>query len=213
MKKMNKKNVIGIATVSLAAVSLIGVGFASWVVGGITDTGANGTVTATVGEVTDNRVTVTAAAKDSTLKFDSDKKGGTVFVGSGDLDDMDFSFKFTVTAKDFFQSNTLKVKLTLTGTLIELLKASATSNYLTLSTVSGHNNFTGSNFEYTQTLSHTVTDEEVKFEFGWGSFFENQNPTALTDSSKVDDYKNALAALEGTTVVGTFTAEGVAKSA
>ena len=213
MKKMNKKNVIGIATVSLAAVSLIGVGFASWVVGGITDTGANGTVTATVGDVTDNRVTVTASAQDSTLKFDSDKKGGTVFVGDGDFDDMDFSFKFTVAASDFFQNNTLKVKLTLTGTLIELLKASATSNYLTLSTVSGYNNFTGSNFEYTQTLSNTVTDEEVKFEFGWGSFFESQNPTALTDPSKVDDYKTALEALKNKTVVGTFTAEGVAKSA
>lgn len=213
MKKMNKKNVIGIATVSLAAVSLIGVGFASWVVGGITATDANGTVTATVGEVTDNRVTVTAAAKDSTLKFDSDKKGGTVFVGNGDFDDMDFSFKFTVTAKDFFKNNTLKVKLTLTGTLIELLKASATSNYLTLSTVSGYNNFTGSNFEYTQTLSNTVTDEEVKFEFGWGSFFGGKNPTELTDSSMVNAYKTALEALAGTTVIGTFTAEGVAKSA
>ena len=213
MKKMNKKNVIGIATVSLAAVSLIGVGFASWVVGGITDTGANGTVIATVGEVTDNRVTVTAAALDSTLKFDSDKAGGTVFVGNGDFDDMDFSFKFSVTAIDFFQSNNLKVTLTLSGTLIDLMKAPSTSNYLTLSTVSAKNNFTGSDFVYTQTLSNTVVDEEVKFKFDWGSFFESKNPTALTNPSKVDDYKTALEALKNKTVVGTFTAEGVATSA
>ncbi|MDD7081346.1 MAG: hypothetical protein PUG97_06590 [bacterium] len=211
MKNLNRSKIVGVAAVSLAAVSLIGVGFASWVVGGITNADAQ-TVTATVGTVTDNRVKVTAGVNDGTVKIDS-KSGGTVLVGSGDEENLDFSFKYTVTTTNFFDTSNLKVKLTLTGTLIDLLSGEG-STYLTLSKdeTTGNTFTETSTYVFEKTLNNSVTDEIVAFKFAWGGFFGYDNPSMLTDAKKVQSYIDALNAMRDKTIIGTFTAESVKKA-
>lgn len=221
MKKMNKKNVIGIATVSLAAVSLIGVGFANWVVGGITDTGANGTVTATVGEVTDNRVTVTAAVTEGKLAFDSKSTDGQVFKGSrADAEDMNFALSFTVsveTGSKFFESNSLDVTLTFSGSLVNLLTSNSTYLTLQADTKTGNSMTKSSTFVYTQNVTSAGT-YTAAFEFKWGQTFNYDNPGAITTAQvtagtvNVTNCVNALKALKASnSITGTFTAKAGTK--
>lgn len=223
MKKMNKSKVVGVAAVSLAAVSLIGVGFASWVVGGITDTGANGTVTATVGEVTDNRVTVTAAVTEGKLAFDSNSIDGQVFKGSSaDAEDMNFALSFTVSVQEgskFFESNSLDVTLTFSGSLVTLLTSNSTYLTLQADTKTGNSMTKSSTFVYTQNVTSAGT-YTAAFEFKWGSVFNKDNPGAITQEQvtnntvNVTDCVSALKALQSSnSITGTFTAVAGAKSA
>ena len=217
MKKLNKKNVIGIDTVFLAAVSLIGVGFAGWVVGGINTTGATDTVTATVGEVTDNRVTVTAEATDYTLAFDSNSINGQVFKGSSaTAEDMKFSLSFTFaveTGSTFFDSNSLDVTLTFSGSLVNLLTSNNTYLTLQADTKTGNSMTKSSTFVYTQNVTSAGT-YTAAFEFKWGSVFNNDNPGAITTDQvqagivNVTNCVDALKALKNSnSITGTFTAE------
>ena len=221
MKKMNKSKVVGVAAVSLAAVSLIGVGFASWIVSGITTTNATHTVDATVGEVTDNRVTVTAAVTEGKLAFDSNSIDGQVFKGASvDAEDMNFALSFTVaveTGSTFFKSNSLDVTLTFSGSLVTLLTTN--TSYLTLEkdTNNSMTKSSESDFVYTQKVTAAGT-YTAAFKFKWGQTFNYDNPGAITTAQvtagtvNVTNCVNALKALkDSNSIKGTFTAEAGTK--
>ena len=214
MKTLNKSKIVGVAAVSLAAVSLIGVGFASWVVEGITVTNKDQTVSVTVGEITDNRVNFTAGSEDHEVAFESNGDSGEVLKGTGNLQNLDFSVWYTATSKDCFTSKNLKITLTFSGDLVNLLSGQETEKkYLSLSCTSG---WTQTNeFEYTKTISSKVeTRETINFTFAWGKFFGGDNPSATATTSNVTSYIEALDTLRTKkSLTGTFSAIGVAKSA
>lgn len=210
MKTLNKSKIVGVAAVSLAAVSLIGVGFASWVVEGITVTNKDQTVTVEVGTITDNRVNFTAGSENSKVAFESNGTDGAVLKGTGNLQDLNFSVWYTATSKDFFTSKDLKITLTFSGDLVTLLSRQETEQkYLTLSCTSG---WTKTNeFEYTKTITKAVDPKEtIDFTFAWGKFFGEQNPSATATTSNVSSYIEALDILRTkTSLTGTFTATAV----
>ena len=214
MKNLNKSKIVGVAAVSLAAVSLIGVGFASWVVEGITVTNKDQTVTVEVGTITDNRVNFTAGSENSKVAFESNGTDGAVLKGTENKQDLNFSVWYKATSTDFFASNKLKITLTFSGTLVTLLKGQDTPNYLDLST--SNLDWTQTNeFEYTKTITEAVdTKETINFTFAWGDFFGGQNPSATATTDNVSSYITALKALgTNNSLTGTFSAIGVAKSA
>lgn len=213
MKNLNRSKIVGVAAVSLAAVSLIGVGFASWIVEGINVTNKDQTVSVTVGEITDNRVNFNAGSDDPDVAFESNGTDGAVLKGTEDKQDLEFSVWYTATSKDFFKSKKLKITLTFSGDLVTLLSSSEASNYLVLSTSAPGWTQTSNKFEYTKTITEAVdTKETINFTFAWGSFFGGQNPSATATTSNVSSYISALDSLRNNkSLTGTFTAEGVAK--
>ena len=59
MNRFTKGKTIGFVTAGLAVISLIGVGFSAWVVNGnSTNVVADGNVTVSVAEITDERITI-----------------------------------------------------------------------------------------------------------------------------------------------------------
>lgn len=209
MRKMNKKNVIGIATVSLAAVSLIGVGFASWVVGGITDTATPGQVTVAVGEVTDNRIDFSASGDNVDLSFDCNGTKTNPFKSSQDttLEDLSFSIKYSLasTANESAQNLPVpvNVKIELSGSFMTFMNEHQT--FVSLDTPTG---FTKSETGYTYTTTNSIstkqTDTKVTFTFRWGSAFLNVNPAEITQAQfdanngvTITSVKDALVALKG----------------
>ena len=215
MKNLNRSKIVGVAAVSLAAVSLIGVGFASWVVEGINVKKKDQTVSVTVGEITDNRVTVTAAATDPDLAFDSNSTNGEVFKGSSETAaDMNFVLTFKVaveTGSKFFESNSLNVTLTFSGSLVTLLTTN--TSYLTLEKDTDNSMTKSSEFVYTQKVTTDGT-YTAAFKFKWGQTFNNDNPGAITKKQvetgtvNVTNCVNALKDLRASnSITGTFTAE------
>ena len=101
MNKISKGKAVGLLSLGLASVALGSVGFATWVVSGTTLPTDPTSVTVNVGDVTDNRVTVTAAIAEGVVKLDADPKykGGTLGITAAAESTEDLDFSITVTAK------------------------------------------------------------------------------------------------------------------
>ena len=100
MNKISKGKAVGLLSLGLASVALGSVGFAAWVVSGTTLPESTN-VSVTVGKVTDNRVTLTAAVSDGEVNLDADPKytGGTLGITAATGSTEDLEFSITVTAK------------------------------------------------------------------------------------------------------------------
>lgn len=214
MNKFNKGKLIGIVAASLSAVSLMGVGFASWIVTGAEGSAADGNITVSVADVQDQRVTITdakVADDNNTINFDANGDGGLLKPSGTAAEDLTFGIEFKLNlranAKDVFSG----IKAYVTGA--ELLSA-VNSNFVALPTgvyenettmkatestalvysvdelpTSGTNVTTNTDGSTTYTITKTLT-------MGWGSAFNNDNPAKLTDKTKLDDYVRDLKALK-----------------
>ncbi|MDY3725986.1 MAG: hypothetical protein SOZ75_03925 [Candidatus Enterosoma sp.] len=219
MKKMNKSKVVGVAAVSLAAVSLIGVGFANWIVGGITGTPTSGQVTVAVGEVTDNRIDFSASGDNVDLSFDCNGKKTNPFKSSEDtkLEDLSFSIKYSLASTADESASKLpvpvNVKIELSGPFMTFMDSHST--YVSLTTPDG---FTKSETGYTYTTTNSIstkqTDTKVIFTFGWGSAFLTVNPADITQEQfdanngvTITSVKEALVALKGAAGPNVITAK------
>ena len=90
LKKYRK---IPLILTGLAGIALLTTGFSAWVIQGTTPATNNEMVNITVGEVEDNRIKAEILSDDTldkTVKFDSNKQGGTKIVGDGANEDMKF---------------------------------------------------------------------------------------------------------------------------
>lgn len=102
MNKFNKAKTIGLISASLAGVSLMGVGFAAWVVSGY-DTKTTGDIAVTVGDIEDARVVFSgnlAVGTDNAVKFDADVNytGGLIAAKENSSEDLTFNVVYTVKA-------------------------------------------------------------------------------------------------------------------
>ena len=131
MNKFNKGKLIGIVAASLSAVSLMGVGFASWIVAGTEGSAAANNITVTVADVQDQRVTITeakVATNNNTINFDANGNGLLKPSGNAAEDltfGIEFKLKLGANAQDSFSG----IKAYVTGT--DLLSA-VNSNFVAL---------------------------------------------------------------------------------
>ncbi|MDY4549822.1 MAG: hypothetical protein SPG76_03295 [Candidatus Enterosoma sp.] len=190
MKNLNKSKIVGVAAVSLAAVSLIGVGFASWVISGISSPVSSDNVIVTVGDVTDNRVDLAIVSEscDTVVKFECDGTTGNPIQSSGEnLQDLNFAIGYSLNPKDTKLVNLpvpVTVSITLGGTFIEWMNSN--TGYVSLSCST--KGFTlGTYNEESKTMtcamnSATTTkgSNTVNFSFAWGTKFKGTNPAALS---------------------------------
>ena len=199
MKKSRKSKIVLFSVLGLATVSLATVGFASWVISGVTPATSDN-ITAEVGKIEDKTLsaTITSTTEDLSVRFDNVKKGTTNAKfdnGDGKVEKLDF---------------TIKTKITTTGTKLEGLLASikyefAPTEFLTTAIGNNYITFDSSEKNCTITISDSsssvnVTDpsgitstgtytsaKEItissKFSFGWGTAFNSTNPGYLEATS------------------------------
>lgn len=179
-----KSKTLGILIASMASVALMGAGFSSWVVSGVTDAVEVSPVSVTVADVLDTRVEVKAEITEGALVFDAggvEAAPGAIFTAGGSTENQDLSIavKINVKAKsDAGISQSIKVawavKLPDEITNANLAAfGGATSSDATIS---------GSEFTVTP-LTTAGKDYNLTLNFAWGSAFGGVNPVKLTSSS------------------------------
>lgn len=108
MNKFNKGKMIGVVTAALSTVSLMGVGFATWIITGETSATTTDNITVGVAEVQDNRIEITSASVvtgNGGLRFDGDHNkratsNGVISCGDTDTEQLSFKIQYTVTANN-----------------------------------------------------------------------------------------------------------------
>lgn len=108
MNKFNKGKMIGVVTAALSTVSLMGVGFATWIITGETSATTNDNITVGVADVQDNRIEITSASVvegNGGLRFDGDHNkratsNGVISCGDTDTEQLSFKIRYTVTANN-----------------------------------------------------------------------------------------------------------------
>ena len=209
MNKFNKGKTIGLVSVGLAAISLAGVGFATWVVSGTTGKDA-GTVSVEVAEVSDKRISITeASAPDNGINFDA-AGTGTLLTNSNGKQDLDFTLSYKVRAEaqavfscvkgfvssgDGLKTAVSKGYVTLPAGIYtsEDLMKSGSASISALKDFSGNSKLDDSATSADSSTGVTIYEVTAKkMSMNWGTAFDGKNPTELTDSTKVDTYVNQL---------------------
>lgn len=201
MNKLNKGKLIGVVAASLSAVSLMGVGFASWVIKGETpDT--TGDISVTVANVEDNRIIVEDATPNGNLVFDAaqgDDKG-LIHTKNGEAPVLDFKITYTVKLGKGLSDFDIKAKWTLgsedasvaLGTAIanNYLSSPLTTTDQSIATKSGygtqyvpdtenktHINIYTTAEQGSDTDGFAVYNLRTTFHFAWGSETGTMNPS------------------------------------
>ena len=200
MKKSRKSKIVLFSVLGLATISLATVGFASWVISGVTPATSDN-ITAEVGKIEDKTLsaTITSTTEDLSVRFDNVAKGTTNAKfdnGDGKVEKLDF---------------TIKTKITTTGTKLEGLLASinyefAPTEFLTTAITNNYITFDSSKKNCTITISDSSSSVNVtapsgitstgtytsaqeitissKFSFKWGTAFKGNNPGYLEATSE-----------------------------
>lgn len=198
-KKVRNNKTILASILALGCLTAASVGFSSWVIAA-QDTDADSNVKVTVADIEDHRFDVKASS-DSTIIL-APKTNGLLISGASE-ETLDFSFSLTFTAKgsnDAFNFTSLgdqsfDIKFSFTN--IDTLKINDNADgkkYIdfpsgTIGTIS-KSGFTKSPDVTTATQSGNVITYNGAL--AWGSYFDNKNPSELTDDTKVDLYIKGL---------------------
>ena len=205
MNKFNKGKLVGIVAASLSAVSLMGVGFASWVINSTTSTDSNN-ITVTVENVLENQVTIkNAQVADPTIKFDANSnKSGGLLTAQGTTEDLEFSISYTITNN--IQTNKFKVFAYITDEakqkafttavdtnkmieMPEVLNITKSgdkySNMPAALTFDGETRPTGTGATIKETAVGTTYNVTQTFKFKWGLAFAEKNPVEVSSTDQV----------------------------
>lgn len=200
-KKVRNNKTILASILALGCLTAASVGFSSWVIAA-QNTDAASNVKVTVADVEDHRFKVTASS-DSTIKLGPSTKGTYIsYSGSESEEVLDFNFKLTFTttnggseAFDFTSlgNQSFNIKFSFTDTLNindaenEYIKFPSEPSETTIGTIS-KSGFIASGTTVPQS-SYVIT---YTGKLAWGSYFGGQNPSLLSDSTKVDSYIQGL---------------------
>lgn len=197
-KKVRNNKVILASILVLGCLTAASVGFSSWVIAA-QDTNTASNVNVTVDDVIDHRYNFdVTASSGSTIKLGPSTKGLYIsYSGDKPEEALDFKFSLKFTAKgssaafdfsslgdqsadiNFSFTNTLKLNINSDGN--EYIKFPSK----TIGTIS-KTGFKASSDVTTATQSSNVITYSGKL--AWGSYFGNDNPSKLNDSTKVDSY-------------------------
>lgn len=198
-KKVRNNKVILASILALGCLTAASVGFSSWVIAA-QNTDAASNVKVTVADVKDHRFKVTASSN-STIKLGPSIKGTYIsYSGSESEEALDFTFslKFTAANGEAFNFTSLgdqsfNIKFSFTNKLKinddgnEYIKFPSEPSETTIGTIS-KSGFTASGTTVPQS-SNVIT---YTGKLAWGSYFGGQNPSLLSDSTKVDSYIEGL---------------------
>lgn len=220
MNKLNKGKLLGIVAAGLSTVSLMGVGFASWIING-GDNKDIGNIQISVADTVNNSIKFTSASvSEPTISFDA-KKDDTTGPITGDSkndEDLNFSIQYVLKCPDASKFGGVKAYMTIADatTVGSAGKAladaiSEPNNYLIapLSTLNTDKTIIASsltaktedittnilNKKYSTTVApgteSTYTFTTV-FSFNWGSAFENNNPSVYATEGTKEKVITAL---------------------
>ncbi len=216
MKKANKFSkgkTIGIVAASLAAVSLIGVGFSTWIIQTKTDATVSD-ISVTVADTKDISVAITEAAVDSdnnSVKFDADKNqkvdASILSCGDSDAEDLSFAITYKVTLGE--NVGTWQIKAAVEDTNSKFSTAVNTKKYIKMpeklgiktgneclnqdSATNADPGLTVTKEDQDATTKKTTITVTQTFTFGWGEAFASKNPVAVTKGDKIYDQSGASA--------------------
>lgn len=199
-KKVRNNKVILASILALGCLTAASVGFSSWVIAAH-DTSDTSNVNVTVANVEDHRFKV-AASSDSTIELGPSEKGEYIsYSESASEESLDFNFKLTFTAAndnggefDFTSlgDQSFNIEFSFTNTL-NINDNADGKTYIdfpsrTIGTIS-KSGFTASSGVTATQNSNVITYND---KLAWGSYFDNKNPSKLTDPNKVDSYITGL---------------------
>lgn len=199
-KKVRNNKVILASILALGCLTAASVGFSSWVIAA-QDTSKTSNVSVTVAGVEDHRFNVEASS-DSTIQLGPSTEGKYISYSGGKSEEaLDFNFKLTFTTANgeafnftslgdqsfdinFSFINTLNINDNADGkTYIDFPSE-------TIGTIS--NSKPG--FSASSGVTATQNNNEITYngKLAWGSYFDNKNPSEVTDSTKADLYITKL---------------------
>ena len=177
MNKISKGKAVGLLSLGLASVALGSVGFAAWVVSGTTNPITNN-VTTTVGEISDQRITMTATVNEGAVAFDSKESAVGPITSTENKEDLIFSIDYTLTAGAGLTSGAQATwAVTLPSDLTTKEYAKVVGAY---SDAACKTSIT----KVTATAGNT-TNGTIYFKLGWGNAFKNKNPSELVEGDFV----------------------------
>ena len=217
MKKSRKSKIVLFSVLGLATVSLATVGFASWVISGVTPV-TNENITAEVGAVVDNTLTAAITVKDKIgVSFDNLKNGGTKFSnGDSKTEDLHVEFTATITGNlsllktvtfvfdpsdDFLKLNGSTTGSDTTDNYIVFPFSDTLTKTITLTKSESTYNLSGHANDSTvdTSVSGNVLTLTCDFKFNWGAAFDNKNPGDSANSldksvliTRLNSFKNAF---------------------
>lgn len=206
-KKVRKNKVILASILALGCLTAASVGFSSWVIAA-QNTDATSNVNVTVADVEDHRFKVTAFS-DSTIQLGPSTEGKYISYSGGKSEEaLDFNFKLTFTtanegseAFDFTSlgNQSFDINFSFTKTL-NINDNADGKTYIdfpsgTIGTISKSGFTAGSGITTATQSSNVIT---YNGQLAWGSYFDNKNPSELTDSTKADSYITKLKYLRTT---------------
>lgn len=221
MNKFNKGKLIGVVAAALSTVSLMGVGFASWIITGTSPITDVGNIDVTVGDIQDKRVVFdgTPTITKGKLVFDADgtkKSGGLVAAGDQTKkEDMEFTVKYKVKVYTAAASN-WKVNAKLVDNNNGGLAAAVSHKYIAYPTASAALDLTekaifessmigGTTAGITlNTTTETSTEYHTyevtqTFTFTWGTAFKNVNPVEVKEGDDIYTGTSANSGIEKAT--------------
>lgn len=209
MNKFNKGKLIGVVAASLSAVSLMGVGFASWIITG-NDPVDVGNITVEVGDVIDNRITITEAKVvqgASGIKFDAVTPTSAVtkpLLTASNGSTQNLSFKLSYKVTNGTDTNGFKIKTYIKaaeGKNLPDFSTAVAKKYIEMPANLGLTSenaataltkekgapktATGTGVDPAVTGTAGVYTVEQTFTFSWGEAFAKANPTYLTENSDI----------------------------
>ena len=218
LKNKKKKTYIYILS-GVALVSLISVGFSTWIIDKIQ--GAEvGSISVSIGKIDDSslRIELSDVEGENDLKpirFDSLKagqclEGGVITNGDGEVEKMSFKFTYTLTSGSGFSTeNKIKVDYRFGGQAEEYISVlGGDAGFIDTTCIEGYSitgidgttdsisDVLGKDKELVavnSTITYDLDTNSAKitstFNFGWGSRFKNKNPCLASDSSIMDELK------------------------
>lgn len=227
MNKFNKGKKIGIVACVLASISLVGVGFSTWIIETRTTSNVDN-ITVTVADTKNASIIISdASATDKVVNFDADNtktKGGLISCESSDTEDLSFTLSYKVTVGTSVSSFEIKAAIDDTSSAGngKYTQAVNTYKYISLPTTLGlksgtdstdnskvcfsNSSTTGSNgltfaapTEDTtaQTKTYSVTQA---FSFSWGEAFAKKNPVEVSSSDSIYSYSGSAGSSANATI-------------
>lgn len=213
MNKFNKGKKIGIIACVLASISLVGVGFSTWIIETRTDSKVNN-ITVTVADTKNASIIISdASATDNAVKFDADNsktKGGLISCESTDKEDLSFTLSYKVTVGTSVSSFEITAAIDDTSTTGngKYNQAVNTYKYISLPTTLGLKTsadtenskvcFSNSSKSGSDGLSIDLSEDKTAqtkiytvtqvFSFSWGDAFNKKNPVEVSSSDLIYSY-------------------------
>lgn len=217
MNKFNKGKLIGVVAASLSAVSLMGVGFASWIINGATPDDS-GNINVEVGTVDDQRIKVVVGspAIDGKLSFDAAQDSQGNITSTANNESLSFSVNYTVEVAN----SALDFKVDAAWTPGTQMNSFLTQSYITspFKGAEGNINLEVAGKKAKGTAGSTAPDTHVTtpgfhtdapasstssdgvttytcqttFYFGWGTVFGSKNPVYEGGKTGADGIIKAL---------------------